>query len=251
MATEAIEAAGAESADLTAVHGIGPKVAEKLAAIDVGSLDILASLDDARVKEIDAQLNLRGKMIHGRWHKQAANLLSRQVQQDDTGMEFQEQSPEWMEGDLRPDKDEIIRELMARLSVLEQNDSSEENVKANGADMRMRLNRNQDYHQVFGRHEDVDAAEWMQIRDGREVYFTKDFIEIREGETPNDLRGAILEPEHLPEKVEDFHPINYLDGKQDYDFEFVRDAVNRRFGRKVKSEKQAKEVLHVLLRSNH
>ena len=68
---------GADSA-LLQVRGIGPKYAKALEALDLGSLEALASLNDADVQRIEQQLRIRnGRIRRERWVEQAQELLAR------------------------------------------------------------------------------------------------------------------------------------------------------------------------------
>lgn len=61
--------------DLTRLKGLGPKVAARLAELDITGIADLAALDDAQAAALDAQLgNFKGRMGRDRWIEQARLL---------------------------------------------------------------------------------------------------------------------------------------------------------------------------------
>jgi len=65
-----------DSAELTRIKGLGPKLAEQLRALGVTSLSQIAAWDDADIDRIDAQLGrFQGRIRRDDWREQA-RLLS-------------------------------------------------------------------------------------------------------------------------------------------------------------------------------
>lgn len=63
------------SGDLTRLKGLGPKVAARLAELNVTRIADLAALDEAQAADLDAQLgNFRGRMGRDKWMEQARLL---------------------------------------------------------------------------------------------------------------------------------------------------------------------------------
>lgn len=64
-----------DSGDLTRLKGLGPKVAARLAELNVTRITDLATLDDAQAAALDAQLgNFKGRMDRDKWIEQARLL---------------------------------------------------------------------------------------------------------------------------------------------------------------------------------
>ncbi len=61
--------------DLTRVRGIGPKIAQKLAALGITSLHQLARLSPEEIARIDGALAFRGRIHREKWVEQARDLL--------------------------------------------------------------------------------------------------------------------------------------------------------------------------------
>jgi hypothetical protein len=121
---------------------------------------------------------------------------------------------------------------------------------------RLLLNPNRDFGETYGTDKDENGnatgSFFSQIRNGREVHFNYEHVEIKPGEKSQPAPDSDeVEGKHDAVDFNDFHPINYLDGKVDYPFEFVRRAIQSRFGRAVKTERHAKAMLHEQLRQNH
>ena len=65
----------ANAGDLTRLKGLGPKVAARLAELNVTSIADLAALNDAQAADLDAQLgNFKGRMGRDKWVEQARLL---------------------------------------------------------------------------------------------------------------------------------------------------------------------------------
>lgn len=62
--------------DLQRIRGIGPTLAGKLAARGVTRFTQLAALDAMAVEELDAALNLKGRIERDSWVQQAAELAA-------------------------------------------------------------------------------------------------------------------------------------------------------------------------------
>lgn len=67
--------AGDVDGDLTRLKGLGPKVAARLAELNITRVADLAALDDPQAADLDAQLgNFRGRMVRDKWIEQARLL---------------------------------------------------------------------------------------------------------------------------------------------------------------------------------
>lgn len=65
----------ANAGDLTRLKGLGPKVAARLAELNVASIADLAALNDAQAADLDAQLgNFKGRIGRDKWVQQARLL---------------------------------------------------------------------------------------------------------------------------------------------------------------------------------
>ena len=62
--------------DIALIDGIGPVYKEKLEAIGINSLEVMAELSDERLAEIDAQLDMGGKLKDGDFREQAKAMLA-------------------------------------------------------------------------------------------------------------------------------------------------------------------------------
>lgn len=62
--------------DVALIDGIGPVFKQKLEAIGITSLQIISELTEEKIAEIDAQLDLKGKIKSGEWIEQAKEMLS-------------------------------------------------------------------------------------------------------------------------------------------------------------------------------
>jgi hypothetical protein len=231
---------------LTDITGIGPRIAEKLVAEGVTDLETLADLSEDDLDRLDVKLGLKGHPRRDDWTGQAKAIIA------NGGVR-----PEEIE--ITDSRDAALAEASAAIKALREELAA---LKAGGAETapeesvqrkrdfvrRRRLNRNLDFGQVFGEH---NAASYVQHRDGEDVYFNHAGIEILPGETAGDPREGEAEPEHIAKDVGDFNPINFLDGKVDYDFGFVRKALKSRYGRDAKNIREAKKTLHDILRQNH
>lgn len=235
-------------ARLTDIVGIAQKTADKLALEGVTTVQHIRDMAEEELDRLDAKLGLRGSPRLMKWRIQAETLLANQV----------EEAPTVSDGVSSPteavsDKDEVIAKLSAKLAELSAAVKSGE--AAVKLDLRRRLNRHRDYGEVYGQHlddsEKSTGAAFSQLRDGEEVFFNYQGLEIKLGETPDQVTDVDAEPEYIARDFADFHPLNYLDEKATYDFDFVRRAVQSRFGRNVKTERHAKAMLHEQLRQNH
>lgn len=61
--------------DLTRVKGIGKKIAEKLADIDITEFAQIASLTDQEVVDLDELLSFKGRVVREKWVEQAQAIL--------------------------------------------------------------------------------------------------------------------------------------------------------------------------------
>jgi len=62
--------------DVSLIDGIGPVFKKKLEAIGITSLKVISELSDEKIAEIDAQLDLKGKIKSGEWVEQAKEMMS-------------------------------------------------------------------------------------------------------------------------------------------------------------------------------
>ena len=62
--------------DIALIDGIGPVYKEKLEAIGINSLEVMANLSDERLAEIDEQLGMNGKLKDGDFRQQAKDMLA-------------------------------------------------------------------------------------------------------------------------------------------------------------------------------
>jgi hypothetical protein len=69
-----IKAAIGLADDLTAIKGIGPKIADKLAALGVVSFSQIANWTEADIQQIDAALSLGERIVRQDWIAQAEAL---------------------------------------------------------------------------------------------------------------------------------------------------------------------------------
>ena len=61
--------------DLSAISGIGPVIIGKLADAGITTLQQVADLDEAKIAEIDEQLNFKGRIEREEWVEQAKKLV--------------------------------------------------------------------------------------------------------------------------------------------------------------------------------
>ena len=61
--------------NLSAIKGVGPKMAEKLYAHGIRTLAQIAEMNSAELKKLDQALNANGKVLREHWGKQARALL--------------------------------------------------------------------------------------------------------------------------------------------------------------------------------
>ncbi len=64
----------AKEDDLTRIRGIGPVLRERLKEAGIRTYSQLAGLDAAALADLDARLNLRGRMTRDGWQEQAGRL---------------------------------------------------------------------------------------------------------------------------------------------------------------------------------
>ena len=62
--------------DIALIDGIGPVYKEKLEGIGITSLEVMAELSDERLAEIDAQLDMGGKLKDGDFREQAKAMIA-------------------------------------------------------------------------------------------------------------------------------------------------------------------------------
>lgn len=61
--------------DLTQINGIGPVIAKKLIGQGITTFQQIADLDEAKIAEIDEQLNFKGRIEREEWVQQAKKLV--------------------------------------------------------------------------------------------------------------------------------------------------------------------------------
>ena len=61
--------------DLSAISGIGPVIIGKLNGIGITTLKQIAELDEAKIAEIDEQLDFKGRIEREEWVEQAKKLI--------------------------------------------------------------------------------------------------------------------------------------------------------------------------------
>ncbi len=62
--------------DIALIDGIDPVYKEKLEAVGITSLEVIANLSDGKIGELDEALSLGGKIQSGEWVKQAKDILA-------------------------------------------------------------------------------------------------------------------------------------------------------------------------------
>lgn len=81
-APKAAPAAAAEAApaeivdDVSLIDGVGPTYKTKLEGAGITSLKQIAEFDAATIEKLDAELDLKGKIVSGEWVEQAKEMLS-------------------------------------------------------------------------------------------------------------------------------------------------------------------------------
>jgi hypothetical protein len=226
-------------AALTEIDGIAQRTADKLATEGIATLEQVRDLTEDEVDRLDVKLGLRGQIRNMRWREQAAELLfNMEADQQEETVAVTASAPEV-----------AMTKLSAEFSALQSK-------KVELKEKRLRLNPNRDFGETYGTDKDADGnatgAFFSQVRNGVETYFNFEKVEIKPGDKSQpDPTSDEVEGTHDATDYNDFHPINYLDGKVDYPFEFVRRAIQSRFGRAVKTERHAKAMLHEQLRQNH
>ncbi len=62
--------------DISLIDGVGPTYKQKLESVGITSLKQIAQLDEAGTAKLDAELDLKGKIVSGEWIEQAKELLA-------------------------------------------------------------------------------------------------------------------------------------------------------------------------------
>lgn len=69
-------AATASTDDISLIDGVGPTYQQKLESVGITTFAQIAALDEAAIADLDAKLELKGKIVSGEWIEQAKELIA-------------------------------------------------------------------------------------------------------------------------------------------------------------------------------
>lgn len=233
---------------LEAITGIGPAFAKKLEAEGVG-LRELADANDDDIDRWDAKLGLRGKPREQEWQRQAIEILTKQAEGEERGPMPIPPAPALPQMQAQSNDAAALAKALGEIERLK--DQLAGSTPASGlrdaepeasfGRRPRRLNRNRKFSEVYGNDDNHPGSAYMQMVDGRALYFDHHGVEVGEG-----LLGE-PEPVRKVTDPEEVHFLNWMDSKVEYPLPLVIKAIRSRFGGNagnITTEKQARLFLH-------
>lgn len=248
------------------IKGIGPAWAKKLADNGVTDVAQVAEWTRDEIMHFDKLLGADGRIEKEHWVSQASLLLAESEGDGNGAITQPAATPEpsaptaAASGPRSPGalEDMPREELISMIRALGEAPAAvQAPARAEAGNVRRRLNRNRDYADIHGSHY---GAHHMQVVKDRAagttkaLYFDSDGVEIPMTDDGHPVPGYDRWPIEGLENIraidwEDVHFINFLDGRADYPWNQVQEAIWHTYKKKIPSVKQAKAFLHGVFRS--